>query len=268
MSEQSSSSPRLAGKVAFITGAASGIGFACAKRFAFEGAKILGFDLNPCAKWSEIEALTSAQFVQGDVTSLSAQQAAVDLAVAEWGRVDVLMTAAGIADAGPVHMVTEDAWDKVLDINLKGTFLSIKAVLPQMMEQGGGSIITVASIEGLIGSEGGSSYNASKGGVVLLTKNVALDYGRKGVRCNCICPGFINTEMLRATIDHDFMADYKQAVTNESTFGRLGKPEEIAGAAFFLASEDSSFVSGQSLAVDGGYTAGHNHGLVELMGLA
>ena len=261
-------SQRLQGKVAFITGAASGIGFACATRYAEEGAKVVGFDINGCEKWSEIEALSEGSFfVQGDVTDSSSLQAAVQSSIDKLGGVDVLLTAAGIADAGPVHMVEEDAWDRVLDINLKGTFLSVKAVLPTMMEKKSGSIITVASIEGLVGSEGGSSYNASKGGVVLLTKNIALDYGRQGIRCNAICPGFIDTELLRATLDHDFMADYKVAVTNESTLGRLGLPKEIAGAAFFFASDDSSFVSGQALAVDGGYTAGHSHGLVELMGL-
>lgn len=255
---------RLQGKVAFVTGAASGIGFASALRFAREGATVCGFDRNTSARWGEVTALSPANtLVQGDVTNLAQLQQAV----AALPRVDVLMTAAGIADAGPVHMVDEAAWDRVIDINLKGTFLSIKAVLPAMMAQKSGSIITVASIEGLVGSEGGSSYNASKGGVVLLSKNVALDYGRQGIRCNSICPGFIDTEMLRATLDHDFMADYKKAVTNEAAVGRLGKPEEIAGAAFFLASDDSSFVSGHALAVDGGYTAGHNHGLVQLMGL-
>ena len=178
-----------------------------------------------------------------------------------------LVTAAGIADAGPVHMVEAAAWDRVLDINLKGTFLAAKAVLPSMIEQRSGSIITIASVEGLVGSEGGSSYNASKGGVVLLTKNMAMDYAKLGIRVNAICPGFIDTPLLRATLDHDFMADYKAEVLRETKLGRFGKPEDIAGAAFFLASDDAAFVTGQALAVDGGYTAGHGHGLVELMGL-
>lgn len=261
-------SKRLEGKVALVTGAASGIGLACAKRYAEEGAKVAGLDINDSPAWSEITELASeALFIKADVTDEAALKSATASVLDTLGGLDILVTAAGIADAGPVHMVEEDAWDRVLDINLKGTFLSIKAVLPSMMEQRSGSIITVASIEGLVGSEGGSSYNASKGGVVLLTKNVAMDYGRMGIRCNAICPGFIDTPLLRATLDHDFMADYKKAVTSEAKLGRLGKPEEIAGAAYFLASDDASFVTGQALAVDGGYTAGHAHGLVDMMGL-
>ena len=134
-----------------------------------------------------------------------------------------------------------------------------------MAEQRSGSIITIASVEGINGTEGGSSYNASKGGVVLLTKNVAIDYGRVGVRCNTICPGFIDTPLLRGLMDP--MPDVKADIASETKLGRLGKPEEIAGAACFLASDDASFVTGHTLVVDGGYTAGHSHGIVEMMGL-
>ena len=159
------------------------------------------------------------------MTNASELQAIVATTVGELDRIDILVTAAGIGDGGPVNMLEEDAWDRVIDINLKGTFLSIKAVLDNMMARRSGSIITIASVEGINGTEGGSAYNASKGGVVLLSKNVAIDYGR---------------------------------------FGKAG---EIAGAAAFLASDDASYVTGQSLIVDGGYTAGHSHGIVELMGL-
>ncbi len=132
-------------------------------------------------------------------------------------------------------------WDRVIDANLKGTFLSIKAVLDAMMAQRSGSIITIASVEGLNGTEGGSVYNASKGGVVLLSKNVAIDYGRMGIRCNAICPGFIDTPMLNGVMD--LMPELKTDVIRETKVGRLGKPEEIAGAAYFLASDDSSYVT-------------------------
>ncbi len=261
-------SKRLQGKVAFITGAASGIGFASAKRYAQEGAKILGFDLNPCANWHEVEELAEqAIFVQGDVTDFSQLQAAVQSAVDTLGKVDILLTAAGVADAGPVHMVEEAAWERVIDINLKGTFLSIKAVLPTMMEQKSGSIITVASIEGIVGSEGGSSYNASKGGVVLLTKNMAMDYGRVGIRCNAVCPGFIETPLFHSMIAGEPMQEVKERIRFQHKLGRFGKPEEIAGAVYFLASEDASFVSGQALCVDGGFTAGKSFGITAMMGL-
>ncbi len=252
---------RLAGRVALITGAASGIGLACAQRFKREGAIVVGSDLNPS------EDTLFDQFSTLDVRDVAAQQEWVSAVVSEFGRADIMVTAAGIADAGPVHMLEEDAWDRVIDINLKGTMHSVKAVLPQMMEQGGGSIITVASVEGLEGSEGGSSYNASKGGVVLLTKNIAMDYARQGIRCNCICPGFIDTPLLRSVMDMEGMEGFKASVIAQHKPKRLGQPEEIAGAAYFLASDDASFVTGQALAVDGGYTAGHSHGLVELMGL-
>jgi NAD(P)-dependent dehydrogenase (short-subunit alcohol dehydrogenase family) len=134
-----------------------------------------------------------------------------------------------------------------------------------MVAQRSGSIITIASVEGLNGTEGGSAYNASKGGVVLLSKNVAMDYGRVGIRCNAICPGFIDTPMLNGLMGS--LPDLKADVVRETKMGRLGKPEEIAGAAYFLASDDASFVTGHALVVDGGYTAGHSHGIVQLMGL-
>jgi NAD(P)-dependent dehydrogenase (short-subunit alcohol dehydrogenase family) len=162
-------------------------------------------------------------------------------------------------------MLDEDAWDKVVDINLKGTFLSIKAVIDQMMAQRSGSIITIASVEGINGTEGGSAYNASKGGVVLLSKNVAIDYGRLGIRCNAICPGFIETPMLESVMDA--MPEFRADIGKQVKLGRFGRPGEIASAALFLASEDSSYVTGHSLVVDGGYTAGHSHGIVEMLGL-
>lgn len=256
---------RMQGMVAFVTGAGSGIGLACAARFVREGATVAGFDLQGGSAFAEVAA--GGSFHAGDVTDAAALAAAVDATLTRHGRIDVLVTAAGIADAGPVHLVEETAWDRVLDINLKGTFLSIKAVLPAMMSQRAGSIVTIASIEGIVGSEGGSSYNASKGGVVLLTRNVAMDYARLGIRCNAICPGFIDTPLFRNTVGHDFMRDYRESIRTQTKMQRFGKPEEIASVAFFLAGGDASFMTGQALVVDGGYTAGHSHGLVELMGL-
>jgi len=162
-------------------------------------------------------------------------------------------------------MLEEQVWDQVIDINLKGTFLSIKAVLDTMMSQRSGSIITIASVEGINGTEGGSAYNASKGGVVLLSKNVAIDYGRMGIRCNAICPGFIDTPLLNSVMDS--LPAFKDDIQKQIKLGRFGQAGEIAGAACFLASGDASYVTGQTLVVDGGYTAGHSHGIVELLGL-
>jgi len=253
-------------KVAIVTGAASGIGLACARRYAAEGAIVIGLDRNRSDEWAAVEQhAPDSRFHQADVTDNAAQQAVVSETVREFGRIDILLTAAGVGDGGPVGMLEETTWDRVIDINLKGTFLSIRAVLDTMSAQRSGSIITIASVEGLNGTEGGSAYNASKGGVVLLTKNVAIDYGRLGIRCNTICPGFIDTPLLHEVMGA--MPDFKADVVRETKVGRFGRPEEIAGAAYFLASDDSSYVTGHTLVVDGGYTAGHRHGIVEMMGL-
>ena len=257
----------LQNKVTVITGAASGIGLACARRYAAEGATVIGLDRNKSDDWPSVEGLTTnTRFHQVDVTDGAAQVAVVEATVREFGRIDVLLTAAGVGDGGPVSMLEEETWDRVIDINLKGTFLSVKAVLDTMTAQRSGSIITIASVEGLNGTEGGSAYNASKGGVVLLSKNVAIDYGRMGIRCNAICPGFIDTPLLNEVMD--LMPAFREDVVRETKVGRLGKPEEIAGAAYFLASDASAYVTGHTLVVDGGYTAGHSHGIVQMMGLA
>lgn len=256
----------LLNRVALVTGAASGIGFACAERFAEDGATVVGLDLNPCNSWGEVEALAPKScFHQVDVTDATALSAVGTDVVQNLGRIDILVTAAGVGDGGPVNMLEEDSWDRVVDINLKGTFLSIKTVLDTMMAQRSGSIITISSVEGINGTEGGSAYNASKGGVVLLSKNVAIDYGRMGIRCNSICPGFIDTPLLRQVLGP--MPDFQADIERQIKLGRLGRPEEIAAAARFLASDDASYMTGQTLVIDGGYTAGHSHGIVELMGL-
>jgi NAD(P)-dependent dehydrogenase (short-subunit alcohol dehydrogenase family) len=166
-----------------------------------------------------------------------------------------------------VHLLPAEEWDRVVDVNLKGTFLVAKHAAAAMVAQGSGSIVNIASIEGLEGTEGGSAYNASKGGVVLLTKNMAIDYGRIGIRVNCICPGFIETPMMAAVMENEGMKTYRDRWLEEHKLGRFGQPSEIAAAALFLASDDASFVTGHALVVDGGFTAGMRAGVLEGLGL-
>jgi len=262
---------RLEGKRALITGAASGIGAACALRFAQAGAAVAGLDVQQPADpaWKEAAELAPrSHFGIADVSDEAQVTEAVAAAREALGGIDILVNAAGIAGGGPAHLVQEGDWDRVLDVNLKGTWLVSKHVLPAMLEGGGGSIVHIASVEGLEGFEGGSAYNASKGGVVLLTRNMAMDYGRRGIRVNAVCPGFIETPLLESVLSDPAMAIYRDRIRDAHQLGRFGKPQEIAQAALFLASDEASFVTGVALPVDGGFTAGHRVGLSELMGLS
>src|SRR5689334_17060847 len=252
---------RIDGRVVLVTGAASGLGLASVQRFADEGATVVGVDLQDPSDWP------GARFDRLDVTDEEGVSALVASIVRDHGRLDAVVNSAGVAGGGPAHLVPLDDWERVLRVNLTGTFLVCKHAVVPMMEQGSGSIVNVASIEGIEGTEGGSSYNASKGAVVIFTKNMAIDYGRRGVRVNCICPGFIDTPLFRSVMDSPGMATARERYREEHKLGRFGRPEEIAGAALFLVSDDSSFVTGHALVVDGGFTAGMRAGVLEGLGL-
>ena len=246
---------RLDGAVVVVTGGASGIGAASASRIVAEGGTAITLDVV-----GEVDHLV-------DVREEAAVKEAFDQVMATFGRLDGVVNAAGVAGGGPVHLLDEGEWDRVIDVNLKGTFLVDKHASIHMLAQGSGSIVNIASIEGIEGTEGGSSYNASKGGVVMLTKSMAIDYGRRGIRVNCICPGGIETPLLKQIIDAEGMELYRETMREAHLLGRFGLPEEIAAAAAFLLSTDASFITGHALVVDGGLTAGLRVGLLDQMGM-
>ena len=255
---------RLDNKVALITGGGSGIGRASAEMFAREGAKIMVSDVNETTAaetQSTIHAAGGdASIITGDVSNSADAERMVKATIDAYGRVDVLVNSAGITGRNAMHpgATPEQIWDRVMEVNLKGTYLMCWHAMPEMEQAGGGSIVNLASIVGLVGYSAGlgggfNPYVPSKGGVLQLTRNLAIDYAKRGIRVNCICPGYIATNLTRSLIERDPEALGKLEALHP--MGRLGTADEIAHAAVFLASDESSFVTGTPLIVDGGYTA-------------
>ncbi|MBQ9536133.1 MAG: 3-oxoacyl-ACP reductase FabG [Clostridia bacterium] len=235
---------RLENKIAIVTGAAKGLGGAMAQLFAKEGAKVIAADMSQLTYEAE-----NVEFYQLNVTDGAACKALVDYAVEKYGRIDVLVNNAGITWDAMTRKMTDEAWDMVININLKGVFNLTRHVGPLMEEQGGGSIISISSVVGEYGNIGQANYAASKAGVIGLTKTWAKEFARKGVpvRVNAIAPGYIMTDMMK-TVPEDLLKKF----AGLTMLGRLGQPEEIAGAALFLASDEASYVTGHVLSVNGG----------------
>ncbi len=251
----------LTGKRALITGGASGIGRATALLFAREGAAVAVADLDEVGGQAVVQTILGdggqAIFVHCDVTQAADCERAVQLAVTDLGGLDILFNNAGIIRRATVLDTTEEEWDQVMAVNVKSIFLLGKYAIPVMAQAGGGAIVNTSSGWGLVGGRNAVSYCASKGAVVNMTRAMALDHGEQNIRVNCICPGDTDTPMLRneaqqlGASDEDFLAD-----AADRPLRRIGKPEDIAQAALYLASDAASFVTGTALVVDGGGLAG------------
>ncbi len=238
-------------KVVVVTGGAQGIGKAASLKFASEGATVVIWDVSEAAGNTLVEQIKQdgkkAMYIKVDVTKAESTNAAVKQIVAEYGRIDVLINNAGITRDASFLKMTEEQFDQVIDVNLKGVFNCTKAVAPVMVEQKSGSIVNTSSVVGLYGNFGQTNYVATKSGVIGMTKVWARELGRKGITVNAVAPGFIATEMV-TTVPENILNGLKE----RTPLGRLGRPEDIANAYAFLASEDAAFINGAVLSVDGG----------------
>jgi NAD(P)-dependent dehydrogenase (short-subunit alcohol dehydrogenase family) len=254
------SGKRFRGKGVIVTGGASGIGKATVRRFLEEGAKVAIFDRSEeMGKKTVIELGRKGLrpiLVTGDVTKASDVKRMVKEARNRLGSIDILFNNAGILVEGTVLDVSEKDWDRIMDTNVKGVFLMSKEVVPIMLKQGKGVIVNNASCSGLVGDRNAIAYNTSKGAVVLMTKCLALDYSLKNIRVNCVCPGEIDTPMFRQEAKSRGLPieEYRKQLCEYHPIGRLGKPDEVANAVLFLASDEAGFITGTAFSVDGGYT--------------
>ncbi len=250
-------------KVVVVTGAAAGIGRATALRFAAEGCRVAGFDLDEArgeALVAELRQKGPAEFARVDVADARAVEAAVGGVAERWGRLDVLVNNAGILrdaqlvkwkDGQVVSTLSEEAWDAVLSVNLKGIFHCTRAAVPHLIRGGGGVVLNASSVVGLYGNFGQTNYVASKAGVIGMTRTWARELGRYKIRVNAVAPGFVATEILRA-----MPQKVLDAMVEHTPLGRIGRPEDIASAYAWLASDEASFVTGHCLSVDGGVVVG------------
>ena len=250
----------LNGKVALVTGGGSGIGRAASLSYSKEGARVAVVDMNVEGGEETVQLIKEsggdAILVHADVASSDGVREMVAKTVESFGRLDCAFNNAGVGGGRDRRLTAdyaEEDWDRVISINLKGVWLSMKAEIPQMLLQGGGAIVNTASIMGLIATAGSVAYMAAKHGVVGLTKAAALEYARDNIRVNAVCPGYIDTPLLRPALDaHE---GYEERIVALHPVGRLGQPEEIAAAVVWLSSDAASFVTGHSMTVDGGYVA-------------
>lgn len=250
---------RLEGKVALVTGGGSGIGRASALALATNGARVVVSDIDTDSGQATVSAIEAASgeaiFVRADVSQATDVQAMINKTIEVYGQLDCAFNNAGIE--GPVGVsiadCPEDNWNQVIDINLKGVWLCMKYELAHMAKQGSGAIVNTASVAGLVGGTFGAAYYASKHGVVGLTKAAAMEYGASNIRVNAVCPGVIRTEMAERLIKDNTRVE--GVLTAQHPLGRLGTPEEVAEAVVWLSSDAASFVTGQAMAVDGGFVA-------------
>jgi NAD(P)-dependent dehydrogenase (short-subunit alcohol dehydrogenase family) len=251
---------KLTGRVAIVTGAASGIGRASAIAFAREGAKVVVVDKNNEGGEGTVSAIAAdgheAYFARVDVSKEADLKRMIEDTVARWERIDILFNNAGVLLVRPIEEMTEEEWDRVMSINVKAAFFAIKHVAPHMRRGGGGAILNTGSIASLTGQVGTPAYSASKGAIALLTKSLALDLGRDKIRVNCICPGITNTPMLREHLGQGSEGEARiRARLSRVPLGDILTPEDVARAALYLVSDDSAGITGVLHLVDGGLLA-------------